>query len=78
MVGEPSRCNRDGELVSWLQGQDRAATIVPIPGGGHGDIEGEPAAIYRWGCGDATPEATRAAVLTEVVASVLGGLTRDP
>ena len=78
VCGEPSRCNRDGALVGWLQAQDRPVTIVPIAGAGHGDIEGGSSAIYRWACGDTSSEETRAEVLAHVVSAVLIGLAVTP
>jgi pimeloyl-ACP methyl ester carboxylesterase len=75
VTAEPSRCNREGALVTWLQAQDRRVTITPVPGAGHGDIEGDESAIYRWACGDQSSPQTRAAVLTAVVNAALEGFT---
>lgn len=77
VCGEPSRCNRDGALVAWLEDQQRPSTIVRVPGAGHGDIEGEASPIYRWACGDTSSEEIRRHVLSEVVAAVMAGLTPD-
>ena len=71
VAAPPSRCNRDGRLTAWLQGRPDVE-IVLVPGSGHGDIEGGPTAIYRWGCGDASSPETRATVTSLTV-----GFARD-
>jgi len=77
VVGDPSRCNRHGELADWLQRQDRPSIVVPISGGGHGDIEVERSLVYEWACGDDSSDAVRQVVLETVVTATIHGLTRD-
>ena len=74
VCAEPSRCNRQGGLADWLRPRREGVFGVLVPGGGHGDVEGRQLAIYRWACGDRSPESTRETVLDVLVASALGML----
>jgi pimeloyl-ACP methyl ester carboxylesterase len=74
VCAEPSRCNRQGGLADWLRPRREGVFGVLVPGGGHGDVEGRELAVYRWACGDRSPESTREMVLDVVVASALGML----
>jgi pimeloyl-ACP methyl ester carboxylesterase len=76
VCGEPSRCNRDGQLEHWLRASGRDVTITFIEGSGHGDIEVDRSPVYRWACGDESTDETRLLVLNSVVDSVVEGLTR--
>jgi hypothetical protein len=77
VCGVPSRCNRQGELAHWLARQDREVRLVTIEGGGHGDIEVVPSAVYSWACGDTSTEETRRRVLDTVVDLAVDALTQD-
>jgi pimeloyl-ACP methyl ester carboxylesterase len=66
----PSRCNRHGQLSDWLAAQTGDVVCEVVPGSGHGDIEGEPRAIYRWACGDTTDGSVRRTVLERTMSCV--------
>ena len=71
---EPSRCNRQGGLVDWLEPRCCGVFGVHVPGSGHGDVEGAPLALYRWACGDRSSQATRELVLGLIVGRALSML----
>ncbi len=73
----PSRCNRQGQLATWLAQQPGDLRIVVVEGSGHGDIEGVPASVYRWACGDEPNAAAQAEVLDLTLTWVREGLMRD-
>jgi len=66
----PSRCNRDGQLASWLEAQSGDIVIDVIEGSGHGDIEGDTAPVYRWACGDDSSPDVRTLVMDRTLAYV--------
>ena len=74
VCGEPSRCNRRGGLVEWLEPRRSGVFGVFVPGGGHGDVEGASLAVYRWACGDRSSQATRELVLDLIVGRALSTL----
>lgn len=79
---EPSRCNRHGRLVDWLEPRRRGVFGVRVPGSGHGDVEGDvdgsvegtSRAVYRWACGDRSSRATRDLVRDLIVRQALSVL----
>lgn len=73
----PNRCNRHGQLSDWLAEQAGDVACEVVPGSGHGDIEGEPRAIYRWACGDTTDESVMRTVLERTMACVDDVLSGD-
>lgn len=66
----PSRCNRQGQLASWLEGQSGDIVIDVIEGSGHGDIEGDTAPVYRWACGNDSAQDVRTLVMDQTLAYV--------
>lgn len=79
---EPSRCNRHGGLVDWLEPRRSGVFGVRVPGSGHADVEGDvdgdveraSRAVYRWACGDRSSRATRDLVRDLIVGQVLATL----
>lgn len=69
VLAPPGPCNRDGRLQRFLDEKRPGSTVV-IPGSGHGDIEQDDSAVYRWACRDASTHHTRRMVLAAVMDGV--------